>query len=981
MTVYNPHEIEKQMAAKWKRERAYEKTKQAFAKEKPFFFMDGPPYATASIHLGTAWNKIIKDTYIRFWRMQGFNTWDQPGYDTHGTPIEVQVEKSLSFSSKKDIEEYGAARFIKKCREYATKYIDVMSRQFADLGVWMDWKRPYLTLHNHYIEGAWFTFKQAFQNGHLYKGSYPVHVCTRCETVVAYNEIEHQNVSEKSVYVKFPVKDKYLEKGEEKGKTFLVIWTTTPWTLPANTGVMVHPDFDYAYVKVTATGETLIVAKELAQTFMTEVMETGNFKIIRTVKGKQLDGMEYEHPLADLVPALQGLKKAHRVVLSSRFVNLDAGTGLVHTAPGHGAEDWQVGREKGLPVISPVNLDGTFTQEAGSWLECKYTKDMDSVIIQKLSERGVLVGTEESSHEYPHCWRCDTPLLFLNVPQWFFKVRDIRQKLLNENKKVNWAPKWAGQRFNDWLENLDDWPISRQRYWGIPLPIWECTGKKDGLMKTGKPVNAAEGGDDGCGNIEVIGSFEELKKKGKLLTEIDFHRPAIDAVKWKCAKCRKEMRRVPDVLDVWFDSGVSTWASLEYPRKKDLFNKMWPSQFQLEGPDQFRGWWNSEMITSYLTFKRAPFKNILLHGFVLDAKGMKMSKSRGNVVTPEEVVKRYGRDVFRFYLMSSPLWNDFYFNWENVKETGRMFNVLWNTYLFVKTYGGKPTKTAPDIAGLKKEDKWIISRINSLTELGRERGKAYHIHEFARQAYEFILNDFSRWYIKIIRDRTSPWYEGEDKAAAQYAMHYVLERIMKLLVPITPFISDKIWTDLYGRHTINLERWPETDSKAIDRRLEKNMEAAKLIFEATTAKRQERGIKLRWPLESLTVSGDTATTVAAKSLKDILCGMLNVKDIKTSASKSGKLSITLGKVLKDEALVRELIRKTQSFRKQAGLHVQDQIALMLETDNKTQHLLQKHELYLRSGTGSKSLEFSKVNKEKGELVHDNVKIKINFRKA
>ncbi|RLI96397.1 MAG: isoleucine--tRNA ligase, partial [Candidatus Aenigmatarchaeota archaeon] len=309
-------------------------------------------------------------------------------------------------------------------------------------------------------------------------------------------------------------------------------------------------------------------------------------------------------------------------------------------------------------------------------------------------------------------------------------MKEIRDKLLEENRKVNWSPGWAGQRFNDWLENLDDWPISRQRYWGIPLPIWECTN-------------------DGCDAIEVIGSFDELKKRGRLLTEIDFHRPAIDGVKFKCEKCGSDMERVKDVLDVWFDSGVATWASLEYPRKHESFDKIWPSDFQVEGPDQFRGWWNSQMITSYLTFKKAPFKSVMLHGFVLDAKGLKMSKSKGNVVTPEEVVAKHGRDAFRFYLMGSPAWNDFYFNWENMKETSRMFNVLWNSYAFVRTYGGDKPGSEPK---LEKEDKWIISRMNSFIKEGAEKCRSYEMHDFVRDAYDFILNDFSRWYIKIIRD-------------------------------------------------------------------------------------------------------------------------------------------------------------------------------------------------------------------------------------
>lgn len=947
MTLYNPHKTEKEIADFWSKKKIYEKVKKAASKGKPFYFIDGPPYATASIHLGTAWNKIIKDAYIRFWRMQGFNVWDQPGYDTHGTPIEVQVEKSLGFGSKKDIEKYGAGKFIKKCREYATKYIDVMSRQFADLGVWMDWKNPYLTLDNHYIEGAWFTFKKAFQNGYLYRGSYPVHVCTRCETVVAYNEIEHKTVSEKSVYVKFPVKG--------KKKLSLVIWTTTPWTLPANTGVMVHPDFDYAFVKVG--DETLIIAKELVKGIMTEIVETGNYKIIKTVKGKKLEGMQYKHPLLDLVPALQELKDAHRVVTSSRFVTLETGTGLVHTAPGHGQEDFQIGREKGLPVVSPVNLDGTFTKEAGSWLEGRYTKDMDHVIVEKLNERDVLLGTEEYSHEYPFCWRCETPLLFLCVPQWFFKVKKVRSKLLAENRKVNWVPKWAGERFDDWLKNLDDWPISRQRYWGIPLPIWEC-GK--------------------CGTIEVIGSFEELKKKSGLRKEIDFHRPTIDKIKWECKKCGSKMERVKDVLDVWFDAGVCTWASLGYPRKKGTFDKMWPSDFQLEGPDQFRGWWNSQMITSFLTFKRAPFKNILLHGFVLDAKGLKMSKSLGNVITPEDVVGKYGRDVFRFYLLSSPLWNDFYFSWENIRETSRMFNVLWNSYLFIKTYCPRQVKKP---RALNAEDEWIISRINTFCALGEEMGRTYYIHDFVRELSGFILNDFSRWYIKLVRDRVSPWYEGRDKAAARYALHYVLERILKMLAPVTPFIADKIWMDLFGRESIHFEKWPKAEKA--NKKLESQMDSVKLIFEALTALRQEKGIKLRWPVDKAFIKMKNPP----KSLAETIKYMCNVKEVVFVKKLTGKKkefkggALAMGKPLMDEAFVRELIRKTQSLRKQASLLVQDQIKLKLETDKGTETVLKKQEKTLLSGVGAKGLMFGKVKKEKGSLDFEGKKIRIEFEKV
>ncbi len=954
MARYEPQRVEKEIAEFWEKNRVYEKVKKSRAGKKPFYFIDGPPYASASIHIGTAWNKIIKDCYIRFWRMLGYDVWDQPGYDTHGTPIEVNVEKTLGFSSKKDIQKYGVARFVRKCREFATKNIETMNRQFADLGVWMEWGRPYLTLENQYIEGAWFTFKKAFEKGFLYKGSYPVHVCTRCETVVAYNEIEHKTVTEKSVYMKFPVKG--------RKNLYLVIWTTTPWTLPSNTGIMVHPDFEYAFVKL-ATGETLVMAKELAEKIMTEIVETGNYKITRTVKGKELEGMEYEHPLKDLVPAQQNLKNGHRVVLSSRYVNLDAGTGLVHTAPGHGQEDFFVGRKEGLPLISPVNLDGTFTKEAGRWLEGKYTKDMDSVIIEKLNERGVLLGTEESSHEYPFCWRCDTPLLFLNMPQWFFKVTDIRKKLLDENRKVKWVPEWAGDRFNDWLENLEDWPVSRQRYWGIPLPIWECTK---------------------CKNIEVIGSFDELKRKSGLKREIDFHIPEIDSVKLKCGKCGGESRRVPDVLDVWFDSGVCTWASLGYPRKKALFEKMWPSDFQVEGPDQFRGWWNSQIITSVLTFGRSPFKNILLHGMVLDIKGKKMSKSKGGIA-PEDVVEKYGRDVFRFYFMSFPPWDNLYFNWEGAKETGRMFNVFWNVYEFVKMYvKGKQAKPGR----LNPEDRWIISRVNSLAERGLEAGKAYRFHEFARELYDFILNDFSRWYIKLVRDRVSPGYEGADRKAAEYALRYVLERVVKMAAPVSPFLTEKIYLDLFGKNSVHMQEWPRAERERIDKKLEEGMEIAEQVIEGMHALRQEKGIKIRWPVDRVFVRlKDRKHEQLARELEAVIKNMGNVKQVVFVSKLTGKKAkfelgeLALGAVLEDEAFLRELVRKVQMLRKHAGLNVHDRIVLELETDKKTRQLLDKYRNELLKGVGGKEIKYSKTKQSKGKLEFRGKSIAIGFGKV
>ena len=952
MEPFNPHRVEEDVAKFWKANRIYEKAKRLRRGKKPFYFIDGPPYATGSIHMGTAWNKIIKDIYIRFWRMRGFNTWDQPGYDTHGTPIELQVEKELKFRSKKDIEDYGIAKFIQKCRQFATKYIDVMSQQFADLGVWMDWKRPYLTLNNDYIEGAWFTFKKAHEKGFLYKGGYPVHVCPRCETVVAYNEINYTKLTDTSIYVKFRVRG-----GDNR---YLIIWTTTPWTLPGNTGIMAHPKFTYVEAEL-GNGERWIVAKDRLQGLM-DAIEAG-YRIVGEFPGKELEGMEYEPPLGNFT-RIGRPKGAYRVILSERYVNLEEGTGLVHTAPGHGKEDFEEGVKNRLPVVCPVGINGVMTEEAGKYAG-KKAREVDEEIVRDLEGLGLLVYKHPYTHDYPLCWRDDVPLLMINVPQWFFRITTIRRKLLQENRKVKWIPGWAGERFRDWLENLSDWPVSRQRYWGIPLPIWEC----------------------GCGNIEVIGSFGELKRKSGLKREIDFHRPEIDSVRIKC-RCGKEMTRVRDVLDVWFDSGVCTWASLGYPRKKPMFRKMWPSDFQTEGPDQFRGWWNSQMLTSVLTFGRSPFKSILLHGFVLDAKGVKMSKSKGNIVTPQEVIQKYGRDVLRFYLVNSAVWNDFYFNWEGAKDTSRLFNILWNTYQFTDTYvtmhQRKKLKGKPK---LEIEDRWILSRLNTLLSKSKWV-EGYGLHRFAKEMEDFILNDFSRWYIKLIRERVSIDYAGRDKSAAQYTLLEVMENLMRALAPISPFMSDYIYRDLLsgrpGNKSVHLCDWPWADRKRIDRGLERNMETVKVIFEASSSLRQEKKIKLRWPVDKMFVMSKRPLPRGMDNVIKRICNVEKIVWVKKITGKTKRFEgggLALGKVLTDEKLVREFSRHVQVMRKSEKLHVSDRIELFVKSSENVENVLKGREEDVMLGTGSAALHTGQVTDEKGEFVFEGEKIRVGFRKV
>ena len=537
----------------WEKNKVYDQLKQKNRKGKKFYFMDGPPYATGHIHMGTALNKILKDIVMRQKRLQGFNVFDRPGYDTHGVPIEFQIEKEIGSKSKKDIEKYGVKKFIEKCREFATKYIEVMNSEFQDLGVWMDWSKPYLTLNDEYIEAIWWTFKKADEKGLLYLGKYPVHICPRCETAVAYNEIIYSKQDDTSVYVKFPLK--------KDKKKFLIIWTTTPWTLPGNTGVMAHPEFDYAEIDLS-NGETWIMAEKLAQKIMANI-GTG-YKLRKVFKGKELEGEEYINPLSKNLNVKT--KNAYKVVLSSRYVNLDDGTGLVHCAPGHGKEDYEVGKEYNLDILSPVDISGTLTEEAGKYAG-KKARIVNAEIIKDLEDSNHLIYKHVYSHDYPLCWRCKSPLLMVSLPQWFFKIEKIHSKLLKFNEEINWVPSWMKLRMKAWLEGLGDWPISRKRYWGTPLPIWIC--KK-------------------CKQQKVVGSIDELRKLSGQ-KKITVHKPEIDEITIKC-KCGGQMNRVEEVLDVWFDSGVSSWAALGYPQYKDDFKKFWPADINIEGKDQVRGW-------------------------------------------------------------------------------------------------------------------------------------------------------------------------------------------------------------------------------------------------------------------------------------------------------------------------------------------------------------------------------------------------------
>ncbi|MBI4210968.1 MAG: isoleucine--tRNA ligase [Candidatus Diapherotrites archaeon] len=919
----------------WRKKKIPEKARKLNPKGKGFFMMDGPPYASGNIHMGTALNKILKDITIRQKRMQGFSVLDQPGYDTHGLPIENKVEKKLGFGTKGEIEKHGVDRFVAECKKFATEYIGIMNAEFDNLGVWMDWENPYLTLNNRYIEAIWWTFKNADDKGLLYSGKYPVHVCSHCETAVAYNEIEYVKQTDKSVYVKFRVRENAVSKklGLPEN-TYLIIWTTTPWTLPSNTGVMVHPKYDYVAAQVGT--ETWVVAKERLQPLM-DAAEAG-YTVKAEVKGATLEGLEYESPLAGNL-ALPEMESAYRVILSDRYVNVDDGTGLVHTAPGCGKEDFDAGTRAGLPIVSIVGTDGILQKEAGKYAG-KKARIVDDEIIADLHSAGALVYKHDFTHDYPVCWRCKSPLLMVSTPQWFFRVTAIRERMLALNETVEWHPEWGKDRFRNWLESLGDWPVSRQRYWGTPLPIWTC---------------------DGCGNRKVIGSLKELKEHCGSVPQ-DLHKPWIDSVKWPCRKCGKgTMKRVPEVLDVWFDAGVSSWGSIGHPEDREKFAKYWPADVNIEGKDQIRGWWNSQLITSTICFDDKPFRAISMHGMVLDLGKKKMSKSLGNIVSPKEVIEKHNRDYLRFYLARESKGEDMTFDWEAFKEVNRFFNTLWNSINYGITYldidAAKHEKKGK--AGLNTEDRWIMSKLNSLEKDVLEAYNTYNYAKAVQLIEYFVLEEFSRTYIKIVRDRAK-----DDKEALSAAFSHIISALIRMLAPIAPHVSEHFHQHMKGKggeESVHFTALPEPDAARIDTALEAEFAKAKQLVQEALSLRESEQLRLRWPLNELVyVSKEKEFPETWRIIAD----SANVKKFTQAtaephgnyASKEfGKGKIFLDREanpgLKEEWELMELRRRIQDMRKQEKLSPNDKAELELGSSDPA--FVKKHKKEIEDSTGTR----------------------------
>lgn len=857
-------ELENKIQRFWQEQNIYDKTSKLRENKPKYSFLDGPPYCSGRIHLGTAWNKTIKDAYLRFKSMSGYSLRRQAGWDTHGLPIEHKVEQLLEIQSKQEIEEkYGIDNFVDKCKEFAIKNKEDMTEQFKSMGIWMDWDDPYVTYDNGYMESCWWTLKKADERDLLIQDKRVITWCPKCETALANAEIEYDEKQDPSIYVKFE-----LVKQEFDKTSYILIWTTTQWTIPANMAVSVHPEFEYSYIKVTNKDtnekEILLMAKGL----ISSLFEEDEYEIIKTVTGESLDGVEYLHPLREEIPLQKEFN--HRIILGDH-VTLEDGTGCVHTAPGHGPEDYEVGVKNGITVFCPVGENGSYTTEAGKYAG-QYIKDANPEITHDLYHNNALLYEGTIDHRVGLCWRCKTPIIYIATTQWFIKVTDIKEQMLEQVDAVEWVPSWAGEsRFKDWVANARDWTISRQRYWGIPLPIWTC---------------------DDCDNKVVVGSKQELKDlSGDQTLSGDFvHRPHVDNITIPC-ECGHNMHRVPDVLDVWIDSGVAGWAALHYPQDpSENFDEWFPYDFITEGHDQTRGWFYSQLGLGVAAFGKAPYKKVLMHGFTLDDKGQKMSKSIGNVVSPEEVIEKYSADTLRFYLLdANKAWDDLKFNWDEVQNSSKLFNILWNVYYFSTTYMSldnfDPTAHNKEDLKFREEDLWIRSRVNTLIKSVGEDFEALVFNRATEKITDFVLEDLSRWYVRLIRGRT--WVESDDpdKLGAYYTLYYTLKDLIRVLAPIAPHITEEIYQNLVrgvekdAQESVHMLDW-EYNAEEIDAQLEENMTHIRSILEASAHARDVARYKLRWPVQNITVvTEEDKVKTAIESLEDVLLEQANSKKV------------------------------------------------------------------------------------------------------
>jgi len=912
----------------WKDKDTFKKSLEIRKGSPRFNFYEGPPTANGKPHAGHVLPRIYKDLFPRYKTMQGYYVPRKAGWDTHGLPVELEVEKELGINSKQEIEKYGIEEFNKKCRESVFRY-EKEWRLFTErIGFWIDMDNPYITLSNDYIESVWWLLKKIWEKGLLYKGYKIVPWCPRCETALSDHEVAqgYKETEDPSIFVKFKIKN--------QDNTYFLAWTTTPWTLISNVALAVHPDEDY--VKVKYNNEYYILAEKR----LTYVFPEGSYEIIERYKGKDLEKTYYE-PLFNFLPID---KDSHYVVLGD-FVTLEDGTGIVHIAPAFGDEDFQIGKKYDLPFLQPVDQNGKFIKEVEPWAGM-FIKKADPLIIENLKNRNLLFKEEKYLHSYPFCWRCDTPLIYYARASWYIKTTAVKEDLLRNNQKIDWYPEHIKEgRFGNWLANNIDWSLSRERYWGTPLPIWIC---------------------ESCGHQECIGSYKEL---GITYTKnFDPHKPYIDKITLKCPKCGGTMYRVPEVIDCWFDSGAMPVAQWHYPfENEEEFKASFPADFICEAIDQTRGWFYSLLAISTLVFNEPAYKNVLVTELVLDEKGEKMSKHKGNVVDPWLILNKYGADALRWYIFTvSPPWVPLRFSPDAVNEALKKFLLtLWNTVSFFSIYaeidGFDPTKNSIPLENLEDiSDRWIISRLNSLILKVKEDMDKFNATSAARSIQSFVIDDLSNWYIRLNRERFWKSEKDNDKWSAYTTTYTVIKELTKLLAPFIPFTTEKIYQEIVrvaekeAPESVHLCDYPQGETKYIDSVLEADMEIVRDIVTIGRMLRNQANIKIRQPLSKIWIN-TKGNKENLEKLSKYIKQELNVNDIIFDRPEVKEniliheddnlqvgLDISITEDLLKKGILRELEHKIQMLRKEAKLDYVDRIKFYYQGSPKIKEIIEEN---------------------------------------
>ena len=941
--------------------------------QKKFSFLDGPITANNPMGVHHAWGRTLKDLYQRYKNMRGFKQRFQNGFDNQGLWVEVEVEKELGFKSKKDIEKYGIARFVEKCKEHTLRFSKVQTEQSKRLGYFMDWGNDYYTMSDNNNYAIWQFLKKVWEDGNLYKGRDSVPWCPRCGTAISQHEIlteEYQELTHDSVYIKFPV------KGEDR--LYLLAWTTTPWTIPGNVALAVDPELSY-WKMVNKKGEKIVIANPAAvgrvrgtnkgtiKALEKEAVTVRQLDLVddwrkeKELRGAELVGLEYEAPYANLPAVKKALGDYRpRVVAADPLVleiDPSEGTGIVHVAPGAGTEDFRLGLKEELPAIEEIDESGVFLSGFG-FLDGLSVKDASVRVLADLEDRRFAYKIVPYTHRYPVCWRCQTELVWRVVDEWYIAMDDercpnaknYRQRLQEVIKKVRWIPSFGYDRELDWLRNMEDWLISKKRYWGLALPIWECS----------------------CGHFEVIGSKEELKEKAvegwEEFEDHTPHRPWVDRVKIKCPRCGELMSRIPDVGNPWLDAGIVPFSTMKYFSDRDFWKEWFPADLVLEAlPGQFKNWFYSLLAMSTVLEDQAPFKTLFGHALVKDEYGDEMHKSKGNAIEFGEAAEKMGVDAMRWQYATQDPTRDLCFGYGPADEVRRrFFLIFWNCYKFFVTYaeldGFNPSR---DLERTEQTilDSWILSRLNRLVGEATSNLDDYKNSQAARAIEDFVVGNLSTWYIRRIRNRVGPTVpDGEDKKAAHVTLYNVLLTLAKLLAPFTPFLAEEMYQNLSTKEpSVHLTSWPEFAENLIDSKLEEKMKLVRQICERGRAARREAGIRVRQPLACASIKYQVSSIKRSKELQQLIMDELNVKELRFAEGKelSVELDLEITPELKLEGLAREMVRQIQDARRKAGCNLDDRIVATFPDNEGNREAVERFEEYIKKGTLSEELRAGK----------------------